>query len=149
MDSYNSFDQSIDDFAYSFSDEIPIGAGRKLQAALSEKAGGLRAFAANVLIGHIPSQRVNECVGEEFKLCGFHVKSVTFKDSGREGKYVVLFGYAKGKPCAYSAASDKLYEAIKCILYVYGDVSNWGDGINARIRMNTGDDVKAYSLEVL
>jgi len=141
---------NTDDFAFD-SEEISAGALQKLQSAINGNAGKeLKAFAANVLIGNIPTKSVNEHIGDVFRLCGFNVKNFKYKGSGRDGKYTVMFGYDKSdKPCAYNSTSEKIHEAIMKILCVYGDVSDWNGGISVRIRMNTADGVKAYSLEVV
>ena len=148
----NNFGANTDDFA--FSDEIIAGAMQKMKSALGDSDDKLKAFAANVLIGNTPAKKINENVGDEFKLCGFHYKDVKFKDKNdgtkeRIGKYTVMFGYCNGQPCAYATSSDKVYEAVTKILYIYGDPSNWNAGINVRIRMNNTDNVTSYSLEII
>jgi hypothetical protein len=146
-----NFNIDIDDYALSFSDDVSIGTMQKLQSALAGHDNKLKAFAANVLIGNIPAKKINESVGEEFILFGFHVKSFKFKDNKKDGKYTVLFGTVKGgnMSCAYCSSSDKIYEAVMKILYIYGDVTNWDGGLPVKIRMNIIDGGKAYCLEVV
>jgi hypothetical protein len=143
------FGANTDEYAFPFSDEATIGAMQKLQSALSG-SGELKAYAANVLIGNIPAKKVNESVGCEFKLCGFHAKKFTYKESKRDGVYTIMFGISSNdKFCAYCCASEKIYESLLHILYVYGDISRWGSGISVKIRMNDVGDVKAYCLEII
>jgi hypothetical protein len=146
----NNFTGNTDEFAFSFSaDEISAGTVQKLHAVIGGADSGLKAFAANVLIGNIPAKKVNESVGDSFKMYGYYVKNFKFKENSREGKYTVMFGTCGGEPCAYSTASDKIYEAVLKIVCVYGEPSNWQNGIDVKIRMNTADnDMKAYSLEI-
>lgn len=146
MNMDSMFDNNVDDYSLSFSDELPIGTMQKLQSALCGE-DSLKSYSTNVLIGNISAKKVSECVGDEFKLCGFHVKNFKYKNSERYGKYTVMFGTLSGNPCAYCSASEKIYSSIMSILYVYGDVSNWGGGIPVRIRMNTIDNGKACSLD--
>jgi len=145
--------EAADTFALSYlsySDEqIPFGAMQKLQSALGSGSGELKAYAANVLIGNVPAKKVNECVGEGFTLYGFHAKKVKFKNSGRDGMYTVMFGTSDKGICAYWSASDKIYESLINILYVYGDVSQWENGIPVKIRMNEVSNGKAYCLEII
>ena len=148
---YNSLEINADDFTFSFSDDVSIGTMQKLQSALSAGGSELKIYAANVLIGNIPARKVSENIGVQFNFCGFHAKPVTFKDSKRKGVYTIMFGRENnGNPCAYSSSSDKVYEAILKILYIYGDATNWNSGIDVKIRMNVLDgDNKAYSLELV
>ena len=149
MSDYNCF-ENIDEYAPY--DDISFSTLQKLESALGDGSNELKAYAANVLIGNIPAKKVNEYVGDSFMLCGFHIKKVKFKDSGREGMFTVMFGKDRsgGNCCAYCSASDKIYESVMKILYIYGDVSNWkSSGIAVRIRMNEIDGGKAYCLEIL
>jgi hypothetical protein len=141
---------NIDDFAMPLED-FPFSTTQKLESALGTGSFELKAYAANVLIGNIPAKKVSEYVGDEFMLCGFHGKKVKFKDSGREGMFTVMFGTDRnnGNCCAYCSASDKIYESVMKILYIYGDVSNWKLGIAVRIRMNEVEGGKAYCLEIV
>lgn len=145
---------NTDDYGLSFSDEYS-GIDEKIQAVFSDsESNEIKAFAANVLIGNIPSQKVNESVGKTFKLCGFFIKDVTFRDE-RKGKYTIMFGNDSNGLCAFATTSDKVYEALMLITAVYGKPAAWKKQINIRIRMNTVGDRsgdsnnKAYSLEVL
>ena len=151
---FNSLEINTDDFVFSFSDEFSATTIQKLQSALSDDGAGfgkLKMYAANVLIGNLPAKKVNESVGVKFTLCGFHAKPFTFAKSGNKGIYTTMFGKEKnGDPCAYCSSSDKIYEAILKILFIYGDASNWNGGIDVKIKMNMLDEGnRAYSLEVM
>ncbi len=96
---------NTEDYGLSFSEEV----NEKIQAVFADtEPQEMRTFAANVLIGNTPARKLNECVGDVFKLSGFHVKDTTYND-GRTGKYVTLFGSLNGIPCAYGSTSDKVY----------------------------------------
>ncbi len=142
-----------DDFALSFSEEVNEGLTAKIQSVFPDTtAAELKAFAANVLIGHIPARKLNECVGDTFELCGFYVKDVLLVGGNqkRNGKYTVLFGHSGKEPRAYATTSDKIYEALSKIIAVYGNASDWKQGIPVRIRVNTLESGnKTYSLEVI
>jgi hypothetical protein len=149
MNDYTNFDNNSDEFAFSFSDELPFGAMQKIQSAFGGENDALKKYAANVLIGNIAAKKVNENVGDEFTMYGFHAKKFKYKDNNRDGVYTIMFGYFNGESCAYCSSSDKIYESIMSILYVYGDVSNWKNGVTVRIRMNTISNGKAYCLEIV
>ena len=135
-----------DDFTFSTSDE----SFQKLQSALESGANeDLQKHAANVLIGNIAAKKVSDNIGVEFTLRGLYMKDITFRDSKLPGKYIVLFGQKDDVPVSYYSTSFQVYEAVKMILCVYGDVSKWGGGIPVRIRMNSQKDIKAYSLEIV
>ena len=138
-----------DDFALSFSEEVDEGLTAKIQSVFPDTtAAELKAFAANVLIGHIPARKLNECVGDTFELCGFYVKDVMLVAGNQ--KYTVLFGHCGKEPRAYATTSDKIYEALSKIIAVYGSASDWKQGIPVRIRVNTLESGnKTYSLEVI
>ena len=86
---------NAEDYGLSFSEEV----NEKIQAVFADtESQEMRAYAANVLIGNTPAYKLNEHVGDEFELTGFHVKDVKYE--GRSGKYTTLFGSLKGKPCA-------------------------------------------------
>lgn len=145
---------NADDYALSFSEEYS-GINEKIQAVFPDsESNEIKAFAANVLIGNIPARKVNENVGKNFKLCGFYIKNVTFRDE-RKGRYIVMFGNDSNGVCAFATSSDKVYEALLLITAVYGNPAEWKRNINVKIRMNiVGDSSgsnsnKAYSLEVL
>ena len=137
---------SIDDYGISIIDDDEVN--EKIRTVFSEAESG-----ENVLIGNITPKRISESVDECFWLSGFHIKNITFRESDRSGKYIILFGRNLEGLCSYSTTSDKIYEALMCITAVYGDPSKWKDAINVRIRMNTietnSGNVKAYSLEVI
>lgn len=136
---------NAEDYGLSFSEEV----NEKIQAVFADtESQEMRAYAANVLIGNTPAYKLNEHVGDEFELTGFHVKDVKYE--GRSGKYTTLFGILKGKPCAYGSSSDKVYNAVMMIAAVYGIPATWKQRIRVKIRMSTyGDTGKAYSLEIM
>lgn len=136
---------NTEDYGLSFSEEV----NEKIQAIFADtESQEMRAYAVNVLIGNIPAYKLNEHVGDEFELSGFHVKDAKYDD--RTGKYTTLFGRSAGKPCAYGSSSDKIYNAVMMITAVYGIPAAWKQRIKVKIRMNTyGDTGKAYSLEVM
>ena len=144
MDDTELFD--TEDFALSFSEEV----SEKIQSVFSDsQTKEIKAYAANVLIGHIPAKKVNESVDDVFELCGFHTKRFRFKDD-HEGRFVTLFGFTAQKaPCAYVTTSDRIYDALMKIVIVYGIPAAWKSGITVKIRMNALENGKAYSLEVL
>jgi len=149
MDNNYSNLANTDEYALSFSEEVNSGIAEKIRSVFSNADNDTKAFAANVLIGNVPAKNVNDSVGETFTLCGYYVKDTTFRDSERKGKYTVLLGRNDNQPCAYATSSSKVYEAVMKIVAVYGEPSAWSSGIGVKIRMNTSDNVKAYSLEVL
>lgn len=144
MDDKELYD--AEDFALPFSEEV----SEKIQSVFADnQTREIKAYAANVLIGHIPAKKVNESVGDTFELCGFHTKLFRFKDE-HDGRFVTLFGYtAQKNPCSYVTTSDKIYDALIKIVIVYGTPATWNNGIMVKIRMNTLENGKAYSLEVL
>ena len=144
---------NADDYGLSFSDE-ESGINEKIRAVFAEsESDEIRAYAANILIGNIPTKKVNESVDDTFWLCGFHVKKVRFRDSDKDGNYTIMFGRSINGLCAYSTSSDKVYAALRCLVSVYGEPSKWKQGINVKIRMNAVEGSsgvgKAYSLEVI
>lgn len=135
-----------ENYGLSFSEEV----NEKIQAVFADtESQEMRAFAANVLIGNNPAFKLNEHVGDEFEMSGFHVKDVLY--DGRSGKYTTLFGSINGKPCAYGSSSDKVYNAVVLIAAIYGMPAAWKQRIKVKIRMNTygNNDSKAYSLEIV
>lgn len=135
-----------ENYGLSFSEEV----NEKIQAVFADtESQEMRAFAANVLIGNNPVFKLNEHVGDEFEMSGFHVKEALY--DGRSGKYTTLFGSINGKPCAYGSASDKVYNAVMLIAAIYGMPAAWKQRIKVKIRMNTygNNDSKAYSLEIV
>lgn len=136
---------NLDDYGFSFSEE----ADAKLDAVFGDsEADDLKAYAANVLIGNIPVQRVTNHVGLTFQLHGFHARNARFSDN-RTGKYTILFGRMDGQPCAYATTSDKMYSAVMAIIAVYGTPAGWKNGVKVRIRMNQQNENKDYTLEVI
>lgn len=142
---------NIDNYSLSFLDE---DIEEKIRAVFSEsESEDLKVYAANVLIGNAPARKLNDSVGDYFKLCGFYVKDFVFRDSERKGKYTVMFGKKDNDYCAYSTSSDKVFEALMYIVAVFGEPSKWQNSIPVRIRMNqvndkSGNISNAYSLEV-
>lgn len=139
---------NTEDYGLSFSDE----ALDKIQAVFAETVNpDMKPFAANVLIGNLPADKLNEHVGERFELHGYHVKDVVYADN-HSGKYTTLFGVSHEKLCAFGSASDKVYRAITMITAVYGTPVNWKKPIWVEITMNTfgeGATGKAYNLKVI
>ena len=148
----NTCKSNEEDYVLSFSDETENGLNSLLKAVFSNADLKSKAYAANVLIGNIPAKSVAESVGDEFNLCGFHIKDFVYnggQNKGKNGKYTFLFGGC-GTPCAYETSSMKIYEALQMITLVYGQPSAWGESIRVKIRMNMLEKGgKAYSLEVL
>ena len=139
MDDYDldlAFEDSVDLF-----DE-------RIAAAFATEEPSLQAYTANVLIGNIPAKRLNDCVGDSFRLFSYYSKQIKMPD-GKQGNLVTLFGKKQTEPCAYTTTSLKVYEAMKKIAMVYGQ-SLPKKGVEVRIRMNKLDnDSKAYTLEVV
>lgn len=137
---------NTENYGLSFSEEV----SEKIQAVFADtEPQNMRVFAVNILIGNTPAKKLNECVGNVFELSGFHIKDTKYND-GHIGKYVTLFGSQDGSPCAYSSASDKVYNAVMMITAVYGKPETWKQRIKVKIRMNTyGENGKAYSLEIV
>lgn len=126
----------------------------RIAAVFAPEEPSLQAFTANVLIGNIPAKRLNDSVGEGFRLFSFYSKKIKLPD-GKEGKLITLFGkketgkLSASEPCAYTTTSIKVYDALKKIAMVYGKCLT-EKGVNVRIRMNKLDnDSKAYTLEVI
>ncbi len=120
----------------------------KIAAAFAPEEPSLQAFIANVLIGNVPANRLNDCVGENFRLFCYYSKTIKMPD-GKQGKLITIFGKKKTQPCAYTTTSLKVYDALKKIAMVYGQ-SLPEKGVDVRIRMNKLDnDSKAYTLEVV
>lgn len=95
----------------------------RIAAAFAPEEPSLQAFTANVLIGNIPAKRLNDCVGEDFRLFCYYSKKINLPD-GKSGKLITLFGkriekeYGKrgtAEPCAYTTTSLKVYDALKKI----------------------------------
>ncbi len=143
----NDFEYLNEDADFDLFDE-------KIAAAFAPEETSLQAFTANVLIGNVPAKRLNDCVGEGFRLFCYYAKKIKLPD-GKEGKLITLFGkkdagrYHSPEPCAYTTTSLKVYDALKKIAMVYGQ-NLTEKGVNVRIRMNKLDnDSKAYTLEVV
>lgn len=145
----NNLFANTDDYTFSFSDEVMVGTMQKLQSALGDGDSPIKAYAANVLIGNEITQKVNDSVGVEFILRGYHCKKFKYKDSDRSAVYTVMFGTLNSNYCAFSTTSEKIYESIMHILYVYGDVTNWNGGIAVKIKANALENGKAYCLEII
>lgn len=139
---------NAEDFGLSFSEEVT----EKIQAVFSEKAEpNLKPFAANILIGNLPSDKLSDHVGDRFELHGYHVKNVRYSD-GHTGKYTTLFGTRRDELCAYGSSSDKIYKAVSMITAVYGTPDKWEQPIWVEITMNTygeSGNGKAYNLRVI
>lgn len=125
----------------------------KLNALFSDSDNSMKAFTANVLIGNLPSKRLNECIGETFILAGFYCKETKFRDD-KKGFLTTIFGKVNNEPCAYSTTSEKVLDALKKICVVFGKPDNWNDSVNVRIRKDDvqksdGTSTTAYTLEVL
>lgn len=124
----------------------------KVNALFSDNGEDMKKFTANVLIGHIPAERLNNHVGETFTLSGFFCKQRTFQD-GKTGNITTIFG-KQNEPCAFTTTSEKVLTSLKMISYAYGKPESWNDSIQVAIKMeeikkSDGQTVNVYSLEVV
>lgn len=106
------------------------------------------AYMANVAIGNIKPDRLNDVIGQTFRLCGFHAKKRTFQD-GKEGKIITLFCRDMSNQMkALSTTSEKVYEALTIISMIYRN--NIGNGILIKVQSyQTNNQGVGYTLEVL
>ena len=106
------------------------------------------AYMANVAIGNIKPDRLNDVVGQTFRLFGYHAKKRRFQD-GKDGKIITLFCRdSNDKLKALSTTSEKVYDALSIISMIYRE--NIGSGIPIRIRSyQTGNQSTGFTLEVL
>ena len=106
------------------------------------------AFMANIAIGNVKPERLNDHVGQTFRLCGYHAKKRRFQD-GKDGKISTLFCRdSADKLKALSTTSEKVYEALSIISMIYRE--NIGSGIPIKIRSyQTGNQGTGFTLEVL
>lgn len=106
------------------------------------------AYMANVAIGNIKPERLNDAVDQTFRLYGYHAKKYRFQD-GKDGKICTLFcRNASNQLRALSTTSERVYEALGIISMIYRE--HIGNGIPIRIRSyQTGSQGKAFTLEVL
>ena len=137
---------NMDDFFFSAEDD-----------ALAEKIAAFfpkispasdAAFMANVAIGNVKPERLNDHVGQTFRLCGYHAKKRRFQD-GKDGKISTLFCRDSADNLkALSTTSEKVCEALSIISMIYRE--NIGSGIPIRIRSyQTGNQGTGFTLEVL
>ena len=106
------------------------------------------AYMANIAIGNIKPERLNDHVGQTFRLCGYHTKKRRFQD-GKDGKISTLFCRDSADQLkALSTTSEKVYEALSIISMIFRE--NIGGGIPIRIRSyQTGNQSTGFTLEVL
>ena len=137
---------NMDDFFFSTEDD-----------ALAEKIAAFfpktsptsdAAFMANIAIGNVKPERLNDHVGQTFRLCGYHAKKRRFQD-GKDGKISTLFCRdSADKLKALSTTSEKVYEALSIISMIYRE--NIGSGIPIKIRSyQSGNQGTGFTLEVL
>ena len=137
---------NMDDFFFSAEDD-----------ALAEKIAAFfpktsptsdAAFMANIAIGNVKPERLNDHVGQTFRLCGYHAKKRRFQD-GKDGKISTLFCRdSADKLKALSTTSERVYEALSIISMIYRE--NIGSGIPIKIRSyQTGNQGTGFTLEVL
>ena len=80
---------NMDDFFFSAED----GALAEKIAAFFPKTSPTSdaAFMANIAIGNVKPERLNDHVGQTFRLCGYHAKKTAFSGrKGRQNQYAVL-----------------------------------------------------------
>lgn len=106
------------------------------------------AYMANVAIGNIKAERLNDAIGRTFRLCGYHAKKRRFQD-GKEGKISTLFCRdADDRLIALSTTSEKVYEALSIISMIYRE--NIGTGIPIKIQSyQTSNQGTGFTLQVL
>ena len=80
----NDFEYLTDESDVDFFDE-------RIAAVYAPEEPSLQAFTANVLIGNIPAKRLNDCVGDSFRLFSYYSKQIRLPD-GKQGKLITLFG---------------------------------------------------------
>lgn len=131
METYESSFINEDDYGISFSEE----AENKVNSVFAAFADSeIKSYAANVLIGNYAAKKVSDSVNDEFELLGYFVKSFKFREDNKTGKFTIMFGIKDGQPCAYSTASEKIYDSLIKISAIYGSFSNFTHGIRVRIR---------------
>ncbi len=137
---------NADDFFFSDEDESLSEKIAAFFAKDNSKADA--AYIANVAIGNIKPDRLNDAVDQTFRLCGFHTKKRKFQD-GKEGKISILFCRDNAdKLKALSTTSEKVYEALSIISLIYRD--NIGNGIPIKIlSYQTQKQGTGFTLEVL
>ena len=146
----NQILENPENYGLDFAEEVTTGITEKINTVFpSNESMQMKAYAANVLIGNVPAKKVSDCVGDVFNLCGFYVKDVLFRESNKKGTYTYMFGKKDNVPCAYCTSSEKVYDALKKIIIIYGEPKVWKQSIKIKIRMNTENDSKAYSLELV
>jgi hypothetical protein len=149
---YSEFETS------SFEERVSLetSALRKLQLDVNGNKGNivcdtaLRSLATNVLNRTKPTLKLSQQVGLAFSLKGFYTETITYKKDNKTGEFTFLFGNNGIDQIAITSSSRKVAEAVQKILLVYGEIKDWDiGGIPVKICMNTSDDIKSYSLEVL
>ncbi len=137
---------NMDDFFFSAEDD---SLAEKIAAFFPKTSPASdAAFMANVAIGNVKPDRLNDYVGQTFRLCGYHTKKRRFQD-GKDGKISTLFCRdSADKLKALSTTSEKVYDALSIISMIYRE--NIGSGIPIKIRSyQTGNQGTGFTLEVL
>lgn len=135
-------------FGLPMDDEQELKLDEKIQAVFAPDDRELNAYMVNTLLEHIPAAKLHDNIGTVFTLYGYYSKKVKFSD-GKSGRITFLFGRNMDDtaPCAYTTASDKVYDALRTIAMVYDN--KFVHGVKVKIRMNTHENGKSYTLKVV
>lgn len=136
---------NADDFFFSAEDDL----AEKIAAFFPKNSPTANAvYMANVAIGNIKPERLNDAVDQTFRLYGYHAKKRRFQN-GMDGKICTLFCRdASNQLKALSTTSERVYEALGIISMIYRE--HIGNGIPIRIKSyQTSSQGKAFTLEVL